>query len=153
MIILLVQGLRVDDVDLEEPMFRTIPPVTLSTTRPAEQSRPTPSSSTRSAGQARPIPSTTLRNTALRPVPSITNLRQSRPTSTTLRAQSMIPPSRPSTAQSRPILSNMRSALSTKAKPISVPVPAPVAEDLSHLMEDLPIPELSLDFGFDNCIL
>jgi hypothetical protein len=146
-------GLRVDDVDLEEPMFRNIPPVPPSTTRPVGKSRPTPSSSTRSAGQSRPVP-TTLRKTALRPVPSITGLRQSRPGSTTMRAQSTIPPTRPSTAQSRPIRSTTRNTgLSTKPKPISVPVPAPVADDLFHLMEDLPIPELSLDFGFDNCIL
>lgn len=134
-----------DDVDLEEPMFRTAEPAP-------------PLASTRPAGHSRPAPSTTSRS-ALRPVPSTSDLRsksvQSR-LGSTLRTRTI--PTRPPTTVSQPMSSQSRLTSTAKvpapsARPVKPPAPATAHEDLSHLMEDLPIPELSLDFGFDDVVL
>lgn len=126
-------------------MFRTVPCAPpLSTTRPASQTRPAPSNLTR---------------TALRPVPSTSDLRsksvQSR-LGSTLRTRAI--PTRPPPTVSKPTSTQARSTVTAKVpdpsvRPVRPPAPAPAHEDVSRLMEDLPIPEFPLDFGFDDIIL
>jgi len=127
----------VDDDDLEEPMFRrpkavssqTIPrPASTSrTVRPSIATARAPTPAPRLAGSSH---ISTISSRTTRPIPSTL-----RPTPSTTRT--------PIPRDSR--LKKQASALSLKPAPVkAAPVP-----DLSHLVDDFPEIEISLDFGHD----
>jgi len=126
-----------DDDDLEEPMFRRPKAVSTQTTsKAASTSRtvrpsittarvPTPASRLAGSSHLTTIPSRTARQTpsTLRPTPSTT--------------RTPIPRD--------PLLTKQVSTLSLKPPPVkAAPVP-----DLSHLVDEFPEIEISLDFGHD----
>jgi hypothetical protein len=124
------KGLMADDDELEEPMFR----------RPkARPTRPTPSTAPRARSTStQPTPRTTATPARAR-LPTIQ--ASTRPSATLRHTPSSRPAPPPTSIRltTAPRLIKQTSTISLK------PVPIPV-QDLSYLMDDLPEPEISLDF-------
>jgi hypothetical protein len=143
-------GLMVDDEDLEEPMFR----------RPKAVSKPAVTSTSvprpRTLGAATPGSKLAARPGST--VPSRTNgvIAPARPTSTSRPTPTTTRPTAP--LLKKPSTLSLNSRLTTKASTLSLnsrlnkqpsTLSMKPSQDLSHLVDDLPEIEISLEFGLD----
>jgi hypothetical protein len=143
-------GLMVDDEDLEEPMFRR-PKVAV----------PKPAVTSAAVPRPRTLGATPVSRPAARPVstvPSRTNgvIAPARPTSTSRPTPTTTRPTAPLTK--KPSTLSLHSRLTTKPSTLSLnsrlakqpsKISLKPSQDLSHLVDDLPDIEISLDFGLD----
>jgi hypothetical protein len=126
--------LMADDDELEEPMFRQVK---------AQPTRPTPSTA---PGARSTFTQPPLRITATPARARLPTIQSSTRPSTTLRSTPSSRPAPPPTSarlttapRTAPRLIKQTSTISLKPAPILV-------QDLTYLMDDLPEPEISLDF-------
>jgi hypothetical protein len=141
-------GLMVDDEDLEEPMFRRPKVVLKSAATSATVPRPRVGATPVSRPAARPVSTVPSRtNGAIAPArPTST----SRPTPTTTRLTAPLI-KKASTLSLNSRLTTKPSTLSLNSRLNKQPSTLSMkpSQDLSHLVDDLPDIEISLDFGLD----
>jgi len=141
-------GLMVDDEDLEEPTFRRPKAVLKHVVTPTTVPRPRTLGATPvSRPAARPTSAVPPRaNGVTAPAQPIST---SRPTPTTTRPTAPLT-KKPSTLSLNSRLTTKPSTLSLNSRLTKQPsLSLKPAQDLSHLMDDLPEIEISLDFGLD----
>jgi len=140
-------GLIIDDEDLEEPMFRR-PKAAISNPAVAHATVPRP----RAPGAAGPVS----KPAEPRATPTTRIIPPTRPTSTSRPTPNSTRPTAPLTK--KPSTLSLNSRLTTKPSILSLnsrlaKQPSSLSlkpcRDLSHLVDDLPEVEISLDFGFD----
>lgn len=138
----------IDDEDLEEPMFRrpkaVLKPAVTSTSGPRPRIGATPVS------RPAPRPTSTIPSRTNRVIPPARPTSVSRPTPTTTRPAAPLIKER-STISLNPRLTTKPSTLSLNSRLTKQPSTLSLkpSQDLSHLVDDLPDIEISLDFGLD----
>jgi len=141
-------GLMVDDEDLEEPMFRRPKAVLRSAVTSTSGSRPRIGATPVSRPAARPTSTAPSRTNGV--IPPSRPTSTSRPTPTTTRPTAHLT-KKPSTLSQNPRLTTKPSILSLNSRLTKQPSTLSLkpSQDLSHLVDDLPDIEISLDFGLD----